>query len=93
MASANPFSRWGIFCAPLGRERGPTNDLVRAQEGRSKYHDHPKALIITLSAPLSTLLFEVPTPGFSAPIGILLRRKANPIGLATVGSHARPERE
>ena len=78
-----------MFCAPLGRERGPTDDLVRAPEGRSKRHDTFQPLIITPSASLSTLLFEVPTPAFSAPIGILLRRKANPIGLATVGSHTR----
>ena len=61
----------GIFCSPLGRERGPTNDLVRAQEGRSKYHDHPKALIITRSAPLSTLLIEVLIWVSPTPVGIL----------------------
>ena len=50
-----------FFCAPLGRERGPANDLARAQEGRSKYHDPPKALIITPPALLSALRFEVLT--------------------------------
>ena len=48
-----------FFCAPLGRERGPANDLVRAQEGRSKYDAPFKLLTITPSAPLSTLLFEL----------------------------------
>ena len=90
----------GIFCSPLGRERGATNDLVRAQEGRSTYHDSPEALIITPSAPASTLLFEVFVWNFPTPVGIFLLHKANPNGLTMVGSHTciaqaiwRPERE
>ena len=78
-------SRWSIFCAPLGRERGPTDDLVRAQEGRSKYHDPPKSLIITPPAPLSTFLFGVFICACPAPVGSLVAHEANPSGLATVG--------